>query len=203
MPSFITNSDGSHETSPEKLLDRTFSYYSTQYTFRPAAPSSYSLLSSLFQPVPADLHKHPSDVTDPQIAQLLKHIPSHSEPGLDGIPYECWKAIPDVTCSLLRRCIAHVSSGEDVPDSLRKGLTIQIPKKNCDPSFLHNRRPITLQNSFLKLTSHILKLCLNNVAEYICGDTQFDYLPKRSMHMGIMEADVRTRQPGFACFVDI
>ena len=84
---------------------------------------------------------------------VLKSMPNNKTPGTDGIPAECYKFFfKDVDQIVVDSFNYAFKYGKLSPDQRRVIINI-IPKKDKNPTYLRNWRPISLLNTDYKLAS--------------------------------------------------
>ena len=99
--------------------------------------------------------------------------------GLDGLPIEIYKTFHSRIGVIVFRALKyHIEQGM-LSRSMRRGLLVLIPKKDRDPNFLKNRRPLTLMNTDHKIFTKILANRLKPVLQYLIGQHQSGYLENR------------------------
>ena len=98
----------------------------------------------------------------------------------DGLPYKFYKSFLLPTSRILIPIFHMIASGSPPPSSWLNGYTILLHKKNTDPHYVSNLRPISLTNTDLKILSTILTNRFQSyayiiwiVATIICNTNSF------------------------------
>ena len=117
-------------------------------------------------------------ITVAEVQLAIKDSKLGSSPGLDGLPYEFYKAtsgwIAPVLASLFNTYIGRGS----MPLRYRKGRTVLIPKVEGIPS-VDQLRPITLQACEYKILSKIITQRLLKSMDSVVGPWQHCAIPGR------------------------
>ena len=90
-----------------------------------------------------------------EIDDVLKRCPNHKSPGLDGIPYEFYKAVWPIMNKDFMQILQVQLDSEKIIQSNKIGATRLIPKVKGVPT-VEELRPITLLNTDYKILSKIL-----------------------------------------------
>ncbi len=99
----------------------------------------------------------PSIVTVEELLSALKSLPNGKAPGPDGIPNEVVKGVGEKIPKDLAQAISTLFAGSALPPSFRESTTVVLRKeRKKDYSLLSSYRPITLENTFIKLTKKIV-----------------------------------------------
>jgi hypothetical protein len=133
-------------------------------------------------------------VTEEQVSKALHIAKNGSATGLDGLPYELWKALQqrhnrmrhhskpsfDVikTLTLLFRDIQ--KHGVNNRTNFNTGWMCPLFKKK-DPTDISNYRPITLMNADYKLLTKVLAIQLMDHVEQLVHPDQAGFIPHRSI----------------------
>ena len=80
-----------------------------------------------------------------------------------------------------------LSSLHHPPPSWSETTTILIPKKNSNPQYVTNLRPITLSNTDIKLLSTILASCFQTHASYLIHPSQTGFMKSRNIYDTILD----------------
>ena len=112
-----------------------------------------------------------SPVSNAEILSALKSLNLNRSPGYDGLPVEFYIVFFHDICDLLLNCYRYSFEQGFLSVSQRNGVITLLPKKDKDPLYVKNHRPISLLNTDYKIIAKVmanrLKLCLN---EIIHGD---------------------------------
>ena len=119
------------------------------------------------------------NITMQECIDALKTMPNNKTPGTDGFPPEFYKYfIQDVGQYLLRR-FQYSFDNRVLSIDQRSGIINLIPKKDKDPLYLDNWRPISILNTDYKIIAKCLALRLKKVLPEIISNDQTGFLPGR------------------------
>lgn len=132
--------------------------------------------------------------TEEQVSRALHTTKNGSATGLDGCPYELWKALQqrhnkmrhhnkasfDITKTLTYLFRDIQEHGVDERTDFNTGWMCPIFKKK-DPTDISNYRPITLMNTDYKLLTKLLAIQLMDHVEQLIHPDQAGFIPHRSI----------------------
>lgn len=149
--------------------------------------------------------------TDPpdleEIKSAIGSIKCHKAPGPDSLPPELLKADCTTTSKLLKPLIEHFWINRHLPEELKEGLIIKIPKKGNLSDF-KNWRGLTLLNMTNKIIAHILNKRITATIEPELRNEQSGFRRGKSCidHISslriIVEESVEWRSPLYLLFID-
>src|SRR5437660_4567015 len=120
-------------------------------------PFIHSPLSQHIPQLPIHSIRHFSSPISPlEISKAIQTKDDNSAPGPDGLTYAFYKLFISPMTLILSQVANLVSQGIPPPPSWSDTYTILLHKKTQDPSYIANRRPITLANTDLKIISTVL-----------------------------------------------
>jgi hypothetical protein len=134
-------------------------------------------------------------VTRAQVEQALTLSKNQSAPGLDGCPFELWKALRnrresrpetpespsfDVIDVLVEVLTDIQNHGVDPKSNFAEGWVCPAFKKK-DRTEITNYRPITLLNTDYKILTKVLALQLIDYAHTLIHSDQAGFIPRRSI----------------------
>lgn len=109
----------------------------------------------------------------------VSSIRNNSSPGPSGYTGEFYKYFfPELKTLLLSVCHEIFESGT-MPTSMKKSITILIPKRGKDCRNLSNMRPISLLNTFYKIITKHLAIKLSCVVKSIINEDQTGFIKGR------------------------
>ena len=118
-------------------------------------------------------------ITYDECLTVLKSMPNNKSPGTDGFPAEWYKFFyKDIAYYLINSFNFSFYQGKLSTDQ-RRGIIKLIPKKDKDPNFLKNWRPISLLNTDYKLATKCIASRLKNVLPNIINGDQTGFLKSR------------------------
>src|SRR5438128_6265136 len=88
-----------------------------------------------------------------------------------------------------------ISQGCPPPPSWSETHTILINKKNQDPSYISNRRPITLANTDLKIISTTLSTRIQTHASHLIHSDQAGFMAGRQIYDTILDLNALLTLP--------
>lgn len=118
-------------------------------------------------------------ITEEEILESLKLLPSSKSPGPDGLPYEYYKAFLAILASHMARLFNGFMRDEEIPRDMQSqssSLTL-IPKPDKHHTLSGNYRPIALLNSVLKIFMKLLSLRLNEILLSLIHKDQVGLVP--------------------------
>ena len=102
-----------------------------------------------------------------ELYDVVKTIKTNKTPGFDGLPIEFYIVLwPDI-CDLLLNAYNFSFSHGLLCQSQRNGIINLIPKKDKDPLYIKNYRPITL----LTVDYKFVVKCLANRLKHMYGSS--------------------------------
>ena len=133
-------------------------------------------------------------ITELQTEQALRGTKNRTATGMDGCPYELWKALKthydsatrsnkpgfDIIKMLTNLYNDIQTHGVECGTSFSLGWMCPIYKKK-DPTDISNYRPITLLNTDYKLLTKVLAIQLTDHIENLVHSDQAGFIPKRSI----------------------
>lgn len=124
-------------------------------------------------------------ITVEQLYSALISLSNGKTPGTDGIPPEFYKEFWDkINSSLLKAYQFALESGS-LHSSARRGILNLIPKKNRDPLYITNWRPITLLNTDYKILSKCLANRIQKHVNNIISQEQTGFIKGRNISSNI------------------
>ena len=149
-----------------------------------------------------------SQITLNECLTSMKSMENGKSPGIDGFPVEFynvfWLDIADLFMKMVNCCY---DKGE-MSISQKRGLFITIPKKDKDPLFLKNWRPISLLNVDYKIIAKAIASRLKTYMPSIIAGDQTGFLKDRFIGeniralFDIIDYTQEKQLPGLLLFVD-
>ena len=117
-----------------------------------------------------------TDVTIVEIHTAALSMAHNKVPGSDGLTLEFyltfWNEIKDLLWAMYQEVLENKKLGF----SARRGIISLLPKKNKDPRYVQNLRPLTLLNLDYKLLAKTLALRMKGVMNDIIGPQQRGFM---------------------------
>jgi len=154
----------------------------------PSPPLDSPFLQHIPHLLPSSYASLNNPITHEELYDAIKSKEDHSSPGPDGLPYKFYKLFPTLISNILIPIFSMISSGLFPPPlSWSETTTILIPKKNSDPHYVSNLRPITLSNTDIKLLSTILASRFQSHASYLIHPSQTGFMKSRNIYDTILD----------------
>ena len=121
-------------------------------------------------------------ITECEVRDALKQVGLNKSPGLDGLPHEVYLRLPHILVPILTDMFYHWFAQGAIPGSVTKGV-ITLLKKGGRHVWegLDDYRPITLQNTELKILAQVLANRLQLVISDLIGPEQTYAVKGRSI----------------------
>ena len=109
-------------------------------------------------------------LTEKECLEALKDMGTEKTPGTDGLPAEFYKVFWKDISAILIRALNYAYETGQLSVTQRRGIIKLIPKKDAEPFFIKNWRPLTLLNCDYKIATksiaNRLKPSLPNLINY-------------------------------------
>ena len=156
----------------------------------------------------SDNEKCDRDITMDEIGAALKELKNGKSPGTDGLTTDFykffWVKIRDqVIASLL-----NVYEKKEMSIEQNRGVISLIPKKDKDPRYIKNWRPVSLLNTDYKILTKTLAERMKGVLKSVINPSQVAYLKDRYIGCNIrtivdvMEFTDEHEMEGIIAFLD-
>ena len=147
-------------------------------------------------------------LTEKECAEALKCMDFEKTPGTDGLPAEFYKLFwNDISTYLLSALNFAFESG-CLSISPNRGIIKLIPKKDTEPFFIKNWRPITLLNTDYKIAAKAIANRLKSVIPKLINNDQTGFIKGRFIGEnirlidGIIQYAAQHNVPGLLLFID-
>ncbi|KAG1278926.1 hypothetical protein G6F66_011976 [Rhizopus arrhizus] len=176
--------DGTILSTPEELTNCAKGFYSNLYSTEPVSPQATDfLLSQLPDTVWLDDSQQTlllTEWTDEEVEACLAHTPTHSSPGIDGLPYEILRFLfQQPFCRSLFCDVLNTALTEHVfPATWQRSVVTLLPKKG-DRRHLKNWRPISLICADAKVFTRLLANRLGGIVPDLLIPHQTGFLAER------------------------
>ena len=126
-----------------------------------------------------DKHKLEKPITQSELGVTLYKMKNGTAPGSDGFSVEFYKFFwADLKGFVQAMCDESFTSGS-LPQTLKEGIIVLLPKANKPRDLVESYRPITLLNVCYKIISSTIANRLKEVMQNIIGTCQSAYLKGR------------------------
>ena len=174
--------NGETSSEAETILQEFKLFYSKLYTAERLTKDK-NLIENFFEGMPKLTdeisNQCDGDLTEDEIFQCLNTFPNGKSPGTDGLSVEWYKRFwPDIKDSLLKSINFSVQNGH-LSLTKTQGIITVIPKKDKDPLFVKNWRPISLLNQDYKLIAKCIANRIKSTLPYIIHEDQTGFMKNR------------------------
>jgi exonuclease III len=167
-------------------------FFSSLYENHPSKPSIHLQLLNDWKPNRALLF---SQLINPislkEVEDAIESLDPNKAPGPDGLSGWFFKLHKQQISPLLVKLYNSFLQGkESIPQQLKEGILVTLPKPNKDPLEVANRRPITLLNLDYKLYSKILNNRLKQFLPHLISKYQTGFVKGRFIIDNIITLDM-------------
>ena len=120
-----------------------------------------------------------TDITINETGIALKDLTNGKSPGSDGFTPDFYKFFWPTIKDVVFDSIIYANEKGHLSIDQKRGIINLIPKKNKDPRYLKNWRPISLLNTDYKIITKILANRIKKVLPTVINPDQVAYLKKR------------------------
>ena len=154
--------------------------HSTPYAFIPDQ-SSPRLLNDL------DRNLLSENIDIDEMYKALQGMRKNKAPGLDGLTVQFYLAFWTEISPILLQCIQFVQEQKCLSPSQHRGIVKLIPKKDKNPAWVQNLRPITLLNLDVKICTRTLALRLRVVIQDLIERDQQAFIQGRYLGNSMLD----------------
>ena len=205
--------DNEFASSDKEILTECETFYRNIYSSK--ADCDDSRINDLFFGNTASKSLNPEEkekcegmLTKAECLQALKSMKPGKTPGSDGLPIEFYKVFWNEISDCLLNAINYAYIEGKFSISQRRGIIKLIPKKDAEPYFVKNWRPITLLNSDYKIAAKAIANRLQNVLPKLIDSDQTGFLKGRFIGEnirlidGLINHTAARNIPGLLMFLD-
>jgi len=169
------------------ILNHCKSHFSSLWSSPP--PFQHTPLSTYIPTLPSSsITALDSPITPDELYQAIKSKKDLSAPGPDGFPYKFYKTFPTQISKILIPIFHDIAfKSTPPPPSWSETIITLIHKKNSDPRYVDNLRPIVLSNTDIKLLSTILATRFQTHASILIHPDQTGFMKHRSIYDTILD----------------
>ena len=198
-------------TSDTGILEECETFYKTLYTSQGNKIPPDREFFQLENDTHLDYHEAASCegfLTEEECLEALKDMDTEKTPGTDGLPAEFYKTFWDELASSLISAFNYAYDQGTLSVSQRRGIIKLIPKKDADPHFIKNWRPLTLLNCDLKIATKAIANRIKKVIPKLVNNDQTGFLKGRFIGENIRLIDsiinyaAEQHIPGLLLFID-
>ena len=108
-------------------------------------------------------------------------------PGLDGLTVDFYKVFWAEVGSLLFASLKHAQKTGQLSISQKRAVIKLLPKRDKNPQFVQNLRPITLLNVDVKIFTRALSIRLKDILQEIIGLDQQAFIQDRYIGNSVLD----------------
>ena len=147
-------------------------------------------------------------LTKTECLEALKSMECNKTPGSDGLPAEFYKIFWNDIADLFLKSINHAYRTGQLSVTQKRGIIKLIPKKDAEPYFIKNWRPISLLNCHYKIATKTIANRFKRVLPSVIDNDQTGFLKGRFIGEnirlidGIIKYTATKNIPGLLLFLD-
>ena len=173
------------------ILNNFVKYYEELYAHKKV---SMPALNRLVRNLTLDLSPEERDslneeITEKEMVAAIMTTPPNKSPGTDRLPYECFRAAPELAAKAITLVGNTVTDGETQPKSWGEILVTVLPKEP-DSYSTHKFRPISLLNTDYKMVMRIWANRLGPILANKIGHHQRGFIPGRDGRENIINVQL-------------
>ena len=182
----LKNDTGSIVSDQKDILKEIHAFYKTMYTSK-STPNNKDNINSFLDKldIPQFLEDSKTKLNRPiskaEIFTSLKSLNLNRSPGYDGLPAEFYIVFFNDICDMLLDCYYYSFEQGFMSISQRNGVITLLPKKDKDPLFIKNHRPITLLNTDYKIIAKVMANRLKSFLHEIIHEDQTGFMKGRNI----------------------
>ena len=201
-------------TDSKDILNNIHDFYSKLYsvpnnTFSNDACETYLNNITIPELQEDDKQFLETPLSKSELFNVVKSMKLNKTPGLDGLPVEFYIVFwPDI-CDMLLNSFNFSLQNGSMSASQRNGIITLLPKKDKDPLFIKNYRPITLLTTDYKILAKCIANRLKRCLHYLIHVDQSGFLQGRNIGhnirfiLDIIEYTEANDTPGSIILLDI
>lgn len=172
----IKTKNGEFVTANEKILNECENFYKNLYSST-SKTNDQNDINFCFECederniYEEDLTACEGELTEKECLEALKDMESEKTPGTDGLPAEFYKVFWNDISTFLICALNHAYKTGLLSITQRRGIIKLIPKKDAEPYFIKNWRPLTLLNCDYKIAA---KSIANRLKPYLPSLINYD-----------------------------
>ena len=202
--------DNTLVTSDKDILSECKSFYEHLYASKIENSSNFNMFQQANETVLSFEDQQSCDgiLTETECVEALKSMDPDKTPGTDGLPAEFYKLFwNDISIYLLSALNLAYESG-CLSVTQKRGIIKLIPKKDVEPFYIKNWRPITLLNTDYKIAAKAIANRIKTVLPKLINNDQTGFMKGRFIGEnirlvdGIIQYAARHNVPGLLLFID-
>ena len=212
-PIHIYNRVGPKFTTDKEILNHCEAFYRNLYSSKTDPPNEKYDHIFFEASTEKKLNQIEQDscegsLTRAECLKALKEMDSNKTPGSDGLPAEFYKIFWNDIADFLLGSINYAYKTGQLSVSQKRGIVKLIPKKDAEPYYVKNWRPISLLNCDYKLATKAVANRLKQVLPKLIDNDQTGFLKGRFIGENIRLIDsvinftAAKNIPGLLVFLD-
>ena len=185
------NSQGDMKKADKDILEICHEFYSQlynketvggdcPYTFIPERDNALTLSSD-------EKSILSEKITLDELTAALKNMKKGKAPGLDGLTVDFYHELWDEVGLLVFNSLTYSKSVGSMTAEQRRGAVKLIPKKDKNPHFVRNLRPIILLNVDVKILTKSLAARFKTVIDRIVAQDQQAFIKERFLGNSVLD----------------
>ena len=184
--------NGKLQKEDAAILDICHQFYSDLYAHKQAGfnspyafiPPAQDIENTLDQ---SEIDRLDEDISLDELSETLKGMEKGKAPGLDGLTVEFYEKFWNEVGPLVFRSLVYSKECHRLSTEQRRGVVKLLPKKDKNPIFVRNLRPITLLNVDVKILTRLLANRLKEVLDKLIHNDQQAFVKGRYLRHNILE----------------
>ena len=186
----LTMDNGTLQTDPDEILKELHAFYNNLYTSSYTEDSKHAACSFLDQldiPQLSEQFKETLNrpISKAELLTNLKSMHQNKSPGFDGLPVEFYIVFFQDIVDLFIASLNFSFEQGILSPSQRNGVITLLPKKDRDPTFVQNHRPISLLTTDYKLIAKTMANRLKLVLDSLIHEDQNGFMKGRNIGCNI------------------
>jgi len=186
--------NGTEVTEPRDILEEEKRYYEDLYSdaipSQKNSPSWGRFLNDQCDHA-EDVREKLLDIEKPlserEIFKTLSLFERNKAPGSDGLQIEFYRTFWPFIKKPLLECFNYIFQSGKLSITQRQGVISLLPKKDKDPLYIANWRPISLMNTDYKILTKCLAERIKSVLPDLISSEQSGFVPGRLLCENIMD----------------
>ena len=187
---FMYDKSGNELTTDKQILGLCHEFYSDLYnksTNPTDSPYAFIPDGSLAVLEEDDKEILGAPVTVAELHAALKGMKKGKAPGIDGLTVAFISEFWEEVGPLIHGSIMHAERVEELSPTQRRGVIKLLPKKDKNPAWVRNLRPITLLNVDLKILTRTLAIRLKTVIHNLINKDQQAFVYGRYLGNSLLD----------------
>lgn len=179
---------GRSSTNEEEMISFGKEFYKELFSEKQSDPAAREELRAHIKLKLSNTSKAKLDkpISAEEAHKALKTMQNGKSPGLDSLPTEVYKAIPELVDGALEMWNHTLQTGELSTMAITGKLVIIHKKGNKED--LKNYRPLTLMNTDYKIIAKVLANRLKESIREVVGSHQTGFIKGRNIKYNVVEA---------------